>query len=283
MDDVDDGEKKQAADALVRLLDVVAALRRPVTGCDWDIKQTAKTIVPYTIEEAYEVAEAIEISDTENLKEELGDLLFNVVYHARLAEESGDFDFGAIAAAAANKMIRRHPHVFKESDDPLAIAARANLPGVWSSIKAAEKALKLSESGQTAAAPSVLDGVAVGQPALSRAVKLQKQARDAGFDWPDFSHVIAKVDEELAELKAELVDGASPDAAYEEFGDLMFALVEVAWRRGFDPETALRAANGKFTRRFHGIEAAAREQSKKLDELSYEELLGLWRSAKLST
>lgn len=274
--------KRPEEDAITRLIEVMAALRTPLSGCAWDLKQTARTIAPYTIEEAYEVAEAIESSDPDHLKEELGDLLFNVVYHARLGEESGQFDFAAIAAAAADKMIRRHPHVFGEPDDPLAMAARANLPGVWNSIKAAEKALKLSRSGMTEAAESVLDGVAAGQPALARAVKLQKRARDAGFDWPDFAHVVAKVDEELAELKAELEDNATPDSAFEEFGDLMFALVGIAWRRGFDPEAALRAANAKFTRRFKHVERAASGQPQNLKDLSYNELLDLWKSAKVA-
>ncbi len=276
---MENGGKTLSGDALARLLDVMAALRTPVTGCPWDLAQTAKTIAPHTIEEAYEVADAIERGDSSHLKDELGDLLFNIVYHARIAEEAGEFDFAAVANAAADKMTRRHPYVFGAPNDPLAQSARADPQATWSAIKAAEKAefagvaAKFAETG-------ALDGVEPGLPALTRAVKLQKRAKEAGFDWPDFAHVLAKVDEELAELKEALMEGAPSEAAFEEFGDLLFAVTQIAWRRGFDPDSALRAANSKFTRRFRRMELAAAGQSAQLKELNFSELLDLWTQAK---
>lgn len=268
-----------AGDAIARLLGVMAALRTPVTGCPWDLAQTAASIAPHTIEEAYEVADAIERGNSSDLKDELGDLLFNVVYQARIAEEAGEFDFAAVVNAAADKMTRRHPHVFGQPDDPLGKAARDDLPVTWNAIKAAEKAQR-SAGSPDQTSESALDGVALGLPALTRAVKLQKRAQQAGFDWPDFTHVVAKVDEELAELKEALREGADPQAEIEEFGDLLFAIIQIAWRRGFDPEAALRAANAKFSSRFKRVETATAAQSVTLRDLDLDQLLILWNQAK---
>ncbi len=272
---------KAAGDAIARLLGVMAALRTPVTGCPWDLAQTAASIAPHTIEEAYEVADAVQRGDSNDLKDELGDLLFNVVYQARIAEEAGVFDFTAVANAAADKMTRRHPHVFGQPDDPLGKAARADLPVTWNAIKAAEKAQRAENSPSQP--ESALDGIAPGLPALSRAVKLQKRAKQAGFDWPNFAYVLAKVDEELAELKEALRDGADPKADFEELGDLLFAITQIAWRRGFDPEAALSAANAKFFSRFRRVETAVAAQPVALKDLDFNELLSLWTQAKAAS
>lgn len=224
--------------SLDRLLGVMARLRDPERGCPWDLEQDFASIAPYTIEEAYEVADAIARGDMAELKDELGDLLLQVVFHARMAEEAGHFAFADVAAAIADKMERRHPHVFGDSavDDAAAVAAN------WEVIKAAEK----PRAG-------ALDGVALALPALTRAEKLQKRAARTGFDWPDASGPRAKIDEELAEFA-----GAESEAERtEEAGDLLFALVNWLRHQGIDPEAALRAANAKFARRFAAMEAVA--------------------------
>jgi ATP diphosphatase len=218
-----------------RLVAIMARLRDPVTGCEWDTVQTFATIAPYTIEEAYEVADAIARVDMADLKDELGDLLLQVVFHARIAEETGDFALNDVIASICEKMERRHPHIF------------GDLPEgghhLWEQIKAAERGAKGAESA--------LDGVAIGLPALLRAEKLQKRAARAGFDWPDAAGPRAKIDEELAEVEAAATDAERE----EEVGDLLFAMVNWARKMGIDPEAALRAGSAKFERRFRAMEA----------------------------
>jgi ATP diphosphatase len=226
-----------------RLVAIMARLRDPVRGCEWDIAQTWATIAPYTIEEAYEVADAIERNDPADLKDELGDLLLQVVFHSRIAEEAGAFSLADVVDAVSDKMERRHPHIFGDA---------AASPG-WETIKAAERARKADD-------PSALAGVAAGLPALLRAVKLQNRAARVGFDWPDVTGPRAKIDEELAEVAS-----APPQLVEEEVGDLLFAVVNWARHLGIDPEAALRAGNAKFERRFRGMEAIAGDGFADLD------------------
>ena len=224
-----------------RLVAIMARLRDPVSGCEWDTVQTFETIAPYTIEEAYEVADAIQRGDMAELKDELGDLLLQVVFHARMAEEAGLFALPDVVTSTSDKMERRHPHIFGDRAE--------GGHYLWEQIKAEERAAKGQASGNAGA----LDGVALGLPALLRAEKLQKRAARTGFDWPDASGARAKIDEELAE-----VEGASDQAhREEEIGDLLFAAVNWARKLGVEPEAALRAANGKFERRFKAMEAEA--------------------------
>jgi ATP diphosphatase len=283
-----------AAEALQRLLAIMAALRTPHTGCPWDLEQTFETIAPYTIEEAYEVADAISRGDLADLKEELGDLLLQVAYHARIAEEKGAFQFADVAEAVNAKMIRRHPHVFGSQEERAAGAQ----PGFWSRIKAEEKADKAAErarlspeaSAQTAAHGSlILADVPVGLPALTRAVKLQDKAAKVGFDWPDLGPVFQKMKEEIAELE-EVAFSAAPSAASpesmatqaqraaieEELGDMLFVMANIARHLKLDPETALRAANDKFTRRFAYIERRLAERGKTAPQSTLEEMDALW-------
>jgi MazG family protein len=267
------------------LLAVMAALRTPGTGCPWDLEQTFETIAPYTIEEAYEVHEAIESGDRGELRDELGDLLLQVVYHARMAEEENAFAFADVVDAVTRKMIRRHPHVF---GDETARAATLQ-KGWWESIKAEEKAEK--GNGQASAAPaSLLADVPLALPSLSRAVKLQAKAARVGFDWPSLAPVFAKMREELSELE-EIAAPADPRGATagsapadpritEELGDLLFVIANVARHLGIDPETALRGANTKFTRRFAHIEARLAEQRKQPAESTLDEMDALWNEAK---
>ncbi len=231
-----------------RLTQVIAALRNPDGGCPWDLEQTFETIAPYTIEEAYEVAEAIAQRDFVALKDELGDLLLQVVYHGRMAEELGEFSFDDVAEAITEKMIRRHPHVF----GTLEIGDAEAQTQAWEEQKATERAAKAAESG---ARSSALDGVSVAYPALMRAVKLQRRAARVGFDWPETAPVVDKIHEELGELTEEIsasdVDG---DRVEDEMGDLLFACVNLARHLGVDPENALRRTNGKFEARFRAVE-----------------------------
>jgi MazG family protein len=253
------------------LLAVMARLRDPETGCPWDVQQTFGTIAPYTIEEAYEVADAIARDDLDDLKDELGDLLLQAVYHAQMASEQRRFDFTDVADAITAKMIRRHPHVF---EDPSRRDEFLN-SDLWRQIKDQEKAAR--GEGE---ANSVLGEVPVGLPALMRAVKLQKRAADVGFDWPNLAPVLAKAEEEIAELKA-AIDGALPrEKVAEEFGDLLFVMANVARHLGVDPETALHNANVKFVRRFQSIEAALAADGRKPQDSTLEEMDALWDAAK---
>jgi ATP diphosphatase len=254
---------------LRRLLDIMAALRDPATGCPWDKTQTFDTIAPYTIEEAYEVADAIAQRDFSALPDELGDLLFQVVYHARMAEEAGQFAFVDIAKCINDKMIRRHPHVFGEADSRDAAAQTT----AWEAQKSAERAAR-KQSG-------ALAGVPVGLPALTRALKLTNRAARVGFDWPDTEQVLAKLDEEIQELKHELSD-ANPARLTDEVGDLLFVLVNLARKLNLDPETCLRHANEKFSRRFNAMERDFESQAKSLSELSLEEMETGWQKVKIA-
>jgi ATP diphosphatase len=243
------------APAIQQLIAVMAALRDPDGGCPWDIEQTFETIAPYTIEEAYEVAEAINQGDLAALKDELGDLLLQVVYHGRIAEESGEFDFNDVAAAITQKMIRRHPHVF---DDTAIVGAAAQTPA-WETQKATERAAKAAADGRE---PGALDGVSSAYPALMRAVKLQRRAARVGFDWPEIEPVVDKITEELGEVMAELANplDIDRDAVEAEMGDLLFACVNLARHLDIDPETALRRTNGKFETRFRIVERLLAEE-----------------------
>jgi nucleoside triphosphate diphosphatase len=253
---------------LERLRAIMARLRDPVTGCPWDVAQDFATIAPYTIEEAYEVADAIERQAWDELKSELGDLLFQSVFHARMAEEAGLFDLDDVATAIADKMIARHPHVF--GDESNAKSADQQVAD-WESVKAAERAAK--------AKGGVLDDVALGLPALMRAEKLQKRAARVGFDWPDIAMVIDKIAEEAREL-AEARATLPQDKIAEEMGDLLFVMANLARHLKVDPEDALRRANTKFTRRFAFIEAELAKQGKRPDESDLAEMDALWDSAK---
>jgi ATP diphosphatase len=261
-----------------RLLEIMAALRTPVTGCPWDLEQNFSTIAPYTIEEAYEVVEAITRGDLDDLCGELGDLLLQVVFHARMAEEQGAFAFGDVVEAITQKMIRRHPHVFADKDGKL---TSAHVKGVWDQIKAEEKAERAARRPpeQTAAHKSLLSGVKAGQPALARAMELQRKASSVGFDWNDPRAVLHKIREEADEIEAALDRGDAEELS-EETGDLLFALVNLARHIGADPDMALRGTNAKFERRFGYIERALERQGRSLQGASLAEMDALWNEAK---
>ena len=252
---------------LRRLLTIMAALRHPVSGCPWDRQQGFETIAPYTIEEAYEVADAIARRDFAALPDELGDLLFQVVYHARMAEEAGYFAFADVARAIGAKMIRRHPHVFGDEATRDAAAQTA----AWEARKAAERAAR-QETG-------TLAGVPVGLPALTRAAKLTARAARVGFDWPDAAGVLDKLDEEIAELKAELPE-ADPARLMDEVGDLLFVLANLARKLNLDPETCLRHANAKFSRRFTAMESRLAREGRDLKGESLEAMEAVWQTVK---
>ena len=260
-----------------RLLEIMAQLRTPVTGCPWDLEQNFETIAPYTIEEAYEVADAIERGDFEDLKDELGDLLLQVVYHARMAEEQEAFSFGDVVEAITRKMIRRHPHVFADKDGNI---APAGVKSAWERIKAEEKAERaVRHPDKTASSGSLLSGVKAGQPALTRAMGLQRKASTVGFDWNDPRAVLNKIREEADEIEDALDHGDDKQLAAET-GDLLFALVNLARHVGADPEAALRATNAKFERRFGYIERALTSQGRTLESASLAEMDALWNEAK---
>ena len=258
----------------------MARLRDPVGGCPWDLEQSFETIAPYTIEEAYEVAEAIRQDDREALRDELGDLLLQVVFHAQMAREDGSFDFDAVARGIAEKMIRRHPNVFTDEESDARHSAPAQMRS-WEAQKAAEREAKAKAEGRRF---SVLDGVALALPALLRAEKLQKRAARVGFDWPHQRPVFDKVLEEVAELREAAAATESPNAAAssvsEEVGDLLFACVNLARHLGVEPEAALRAANAKFTARFRHVEAVLAESGRHTAEVDLAELDRLWEDAK---
>ena len=262
-----------------RLIDIMAALRAPGTGCPWDLEQTFATIVPYTLEEAYEVADAIERGDFADLRDELGDLLLQVVFHARMAEEAGRFDFGGVVEAITTKLIRRHPHVFGDTGD----LSTDEVKALWGRIKADEKRLRAEARAGQGAQPesraSALSGVPLAMPALTRALKLQEKAGKVGFDWNDARSVLAKLREEMDEIEAE-IDARDVDKVAAEVGDLLFAVANLARHLGVDPESALRGANAKFERRFGYIETRLAADGRAPGDASLEEMEELWNEAK---
>ncbi|MDD9744184.1 MULTISPECIES: nucleoside triphosphate pyrophosphohydrolase [Marinovum] len=264
----DDALIQDPQGGMPRLLKIMRRLRDPETGCPWDIEQDFSTIAPYTIEEAYEVADAIERQDWGELKGELGDLLFQSVFHAQMAQEAGLFDFDDVANTMSDKMVARHPHVFgAESRDKSPEQQTRD----WEAIKAAERAEKAQKGA--------LDGVAVGLPALLRAFKLQKRAARVGFDWPETEQVLDKIAEEAREL-VEARESLPQDKVEEEMGDLLFVMANLARHLAVDPEAALRRANAKFTRRFKSIEAALAAQGRSTADSDLDEMDALWDAAK---
>ncbi len=253
---------------IARLIEIMAALRTPGTGCPWDLEQNFRTIAPYTLEEAYEVADAIARGDLDDLKDELGDLLLQVAFHARMAEEQGAFDFGGVVETVTAKLVRRHPHVFADGKTAKAVE------GLWERIKSEEKAER-GEAGPTTA----LAGVPVALPALTRALKLQNKAGQVGFDWNDPRAVLAKIREEADEIEAELDRSANGEAAAE-VGDLLFAVVNLARHLSADPEDVLRQTNLKFERRFAAIERALAARGKAPKDVTLAEMDALWDEAK---
>lgn len=254
-----------------RLLEIMARLRDPKNGCPWDVKQSFATIAPYTIEEAYEVADAIERGDMASLRDELGDLLLQVVYHAQMAREADAFDFDQVADAIGDKMVRRHPHVFAEGD----VAGAETQTIAWEEHKAEERRAKGGVAND-----SLLSDVPLALPALVRAEKLGRRAARGGFDWPSVAPVLEKVNEELTELGEEIADGGAPARLAEEFGDLLFACTNLARHLGIDAEAALRGANAKFERRFRSVEAALARVDRSPATATLEEMEALWAEAK---
>jgi ATP diphosphatase len=264
-DDLIHDTSPDAGRQMARLLDIMRRLRDPVTGCPWDIEQTFATIAPYTIEEAYEVADAIERGAMGELEGELGDLLFQSVFHAQMAEDAGLFDFAAVVRNIADKMVARHPHVF--GDESNAKSADQQVAD-WETVKAAERAAR--DEGR------VLDGVAPGLPALLRAAKLQKRAARVGFDWPDVMAVLDKIAEEAREVVEAREIG--PDALEEEVGDLLFVMANLARHLKVDPEAALRRANAKFIRRFNAVEDELRARGKRPEDSDLAEMDAIWNA-----
>jgi len=258
------------SESMQRLLELMARLRDPETGCPWDRKQSFATIAPYTIEEAYEVADAIQRDDLEDLREELGDLLFQVVFHARMAEEAGQFDFEAVVAGIVEKMVRRHPHVFADQTP----ANEAELRHAWEQQKLQERRAKAGDAGHR-----VLDGVAQALPALMRAEKLQKRTAKIGFDWPEIEAVADKLREELGEVEA-VIAADQAQQREEEIGDLLFSCVNLARHAGVDAESALRSANHKFERRFAHMERLLRQQGGDIHATGIDTLDPLWERVK---
>jgi ATP diphosphatase len=261
---------------IARLIEIMAALRTPGSGCPWDLEQSFETIAPYTIEEAYEVADAIARGDFEDLKDELGDLLLQVVFHARMAQERGAFDFGAVVETVTAKLLRRHPHVFGEARHLSAEAVK----GLWERIKAEEKAerrARLADDG--GGRQGALAGISPGLPALARGQKLQQKAAKVGFDWPEPKAVLDKIREEADEIAA-AVEAGDRDGAKAEIGDLLFAVINLARHLNVDPEMALRQTNVKFERRFAAIERALVAQGKSPHDATLAEMDALWDAAK---
>ncbi|WP_201836984.1 nucleoside triphosphate pyrophosphohydrolase [Microvirga zambiensis] len=265
---------------IARLIEIMAALRTPGTGCPWDLEQDFASIAPYTIEEAYEVADAIERGDVADLRDELGDLLLQVVFHARMAEEQGSFAFGDVVDAITRKLIRRHPHVFGDTRN----LSPEQVKRLWDSIKAEEKAERRAARERMGQGPEAheagfLGGIPTALPALTRAQKLTAKAAKVGFDWPEAAQVIDKIHEELEEVKEASSSGAR-DRIEDEIGDLLFSVTNLARHFGIDPERALRRTNAKFERRFASIETALGTQDRSLDDASLEEMEELWIAAK---
>ncbi|WP_243369023.1 nucleoside triphosphate pyrophosphohydrolase [Microvirga solisilvae] len=267
---------------IARLLEIMAALRTPQTGCPWDLEQDFASIAPYTLEEAYEVVDAIERGDLADLRDELGDLLLQVVFHARMAEEQGIFAFPDVVEAITQKLVRRHPHVFGEAKN----LAPEQVKALWDDIKREEKAERRQAREQMGLPPEpheagFLGGIPTALPALTRAQKLTTKAAKVGFDWPDAAQVIDKIHEELEEVKEASLSG---DRAHieDEIGDLLFSVTNLARHFGIDPEKALRRTNAKFERRFGSVEAGLKAQGRNLNDASLEEMEELWVQAKLS-
>ncbi len=264
---------------IARLLDLMAALRDPVSGCPWDVEQTFETIKPYTIEEAYEVADAIERRDLDDLKDELGDLLFQVVFHAQMASEAGEFSFGDVVEAVMTKMIRRHPHVFARSDTKTPEAVKIQ----WDEIKSIEKRERAERRARRGMIEDFkagfLGSVQRSQPALTEALKLQERAAKVGFDWSEAEPILDKIEEEIAELR-EALKADAPDKVKDELGDLIFALVNIGRHVKADPEQALRGTNTKFRRRFNYIEESLQADKASLEEAPLERMEELWQQAK---
>ena len=263
-------------DPMQRLLAIMVCLRDPESGCPWDVEQDFRSIAPYTIEEAYEVADAIERGDLDELRDELGDLLLQVVFHARMAEEQGAFGFRDVAKAISDKMVRRHPHVFAGADTPDVDEQSRN----WEAIKAAERARK-SSGGEREGEPSAIDDVSVALPGLPRAVKLTRRAARVGFDWPDAGGVFAKIREELGELEEAWARGEGErHRVEEELGDLLFATANLARHLQIDPETALRGTIGRFEGRFRGMERELGADGTSVAEVSFSRREAAWEAAK---
>ncbi|MBZ9810767.1 nucleoside triphosphate pyrophosphohydrolase [Mesorhizobium sp. BR1-1-9] len=263
-----------------RLIEIMAALRAPKTGCPWDIEQDFSTIAPYTIEEAYEVADAIARGDLDDLRDELGDLLLQVVYHAQMAEEAGEFAFGDVVQAITTKMIRRHPHVF--GDEQARSAGMAK--GMWEKIKAQEKAEKRSARLARGLDPEdngkgFLDSVPIALPALTRALKLQEKAARVGFDWSEAAPILDKIEEEIGELREALAKGQTAEIK-DEFGDMLFAVVNLGRHLKLDSEAALSGTNEKFRSRFHYVEQALEKSGSSLEKADLDEMEALWQKAK---
>lgn len=269
----------EASTDISRLIEIMEALRAPETGCPWDIVQTFETIKPYTIEEAYEVADAIERNDMDDLCEELGDLLLQVVFHSRIAEEMGAFSFGDVVHAVTSKMIRRHPHVFDVSDADTPESVKLQ----WDQIKAAEKRERLERRASRGVSEDpkagFLGSIQRSQPALTEALKLQEQAARVGFDWSAAEPILDKIEEEIGELRQALAEGRS-ESISDELGDLIFAMVNIGRHVKVDAENALRGTNTKFRRRFRHIETSLAASGETLEAASLERMEGLWQAAK---
>lgn len=269
----------QPSKDIEQLLQIMAALRDPETGCPWDVEQDFSTIAPYTIEEAYEVADAIKRGDLDDLRDELGDLLLQVVFHACMAEEQGHFAFGDVVESITRKMVRRHPHVFGDEE----ARGKGMAKGMWEKIKAEEKSENRARKAQNGAGdgrPAYLDDVPRALPALMHALKLQSRAARVGFDWGAAGPVLDKIEEETGELRQAIESG---DEAHigEEYGDLLFALANLGRHLGHDPEAALAAANNKFRKRFHHIEDTLAAQKRTLEDASLDEMEVIWQRAKM--
>ncbi|MDP9128340.1 MAG: nucleoside triphosphate pyrophosphohydrolase [Pseudomonadota bacterium] len=257
---------------LDRLVEIMARLRDPVRGCPWDLEQTFKTIAPYTLEETYEVVEAIENDDVKAMAGELGDLLFQIVFHAQIGREAGLFDLDSIAKGVADKMVERHPHVFAERQAKNAEDVLTN----WESDKAARREAEAAAANRSV---SALDDVSTALPATTRAVKLQKRAARVGFDWAEAGEVLAKIKEEINELEQEIA-GGSGDAMEDEMGDMFFAIVNLARKLEIDPETALRRTNRKFEKRFRAVESDVLGMGKRMEDTPLQDMEALWIKAK---
>ncbi|MDX2028923.1 MAG: nucleoside triphosphate pyrophosphohydrolase [Alphaproteobacteria bacterium] len=255
--------------SIERLTEIMGRLRDPKTGCPWDLEQDFKTVAPYTLEEAYELVEAIEQNDPKAMVDELGDLLFQIVFHAQMGKEAGLFDLDQVAGQVADKMVERHPHVFGDRDAKNAEAVLVN----WEGDKAARREAQAKSEGRTT---SALDGVTTALPAATRAVKLQKRAARVGFDWKDPRDIFAKIKEEIGELESEMGKPNNADAMEDEMGDVFFVLVNLARRLEIDPEAALRRTNQKFERRFRALEARLAAQGKRMEDTSLDDMERIW-------